>query len=121
MAAMTSGGGPSGGGQMPMMGQGHAGQGGGMQGGQPQQMIMTPGSGGPTTMMPSSGGSSGYHQSTAGHGPAGSAPGMASTTSSYQTTSVTVIPKSQLCKKCNKQPANPGRSWCQSCYVSNKS
>ena len=87
-----------------LMGQGQPIQGGGM-GGQ-QQMT----SGGPTAMP------SGYHQPPAG-------PRSASMATSYQASSVTVMSKGQpmtLCKVCQKQPANPGHTWCQTCYA-NKS
>ena len=81
-------------------GQPMGGSGGLSAGGQQQQMV----SPGPT----------GYHQQTA--------PGSASmAAASYQSQSVTVVSKGQaMCKKCQKQPANPGHAWCQSCYV-NKS
>ena len=121
----VSGGAPSGGQTVMVMGQGQPVQGGGgMMGGQQQQQqqqpMMTPaGPGGPTP--------SGYHHQlqTTGHGSSRSAPGMATT--SYQ--SITVLSKGQpvgtgaamtICKKCQKQPANPGHSWCQSCFI-NKS
>ena len=100
---MTSGGPTSG--QM-FMGQGQPiiGSGGGGAGGQ-QQMAS-----GPTPM------GTGYPQQTA---PGPASMGLAGT--SYQSQSVTVLSKGQtICKKCLKQPANPGRAWCQSCYI-NKS
>ena len=109
---------------MMLVGQGQPVQGGGMMGGQQQQPMMTPaGPGGTPAAMPPSG----YHHQlqTTGHGSGGSAPRMATT--SYQ--SITVMSKGQpvgtgaammMCKKCQKQPANPGHSWCQSCFV-NKS
>ena len=117
MAIMTSGGGPiaASGGQM-MMGQGQPviQQGGGMHGGYGQQQ-MTQGGGGPSAAgMPL--------QKTAGSGSTPQQSGMATT--SYQSSFITVT-KGQaapmtMCRKCQKMPANPGHSWCQSCYV-NKS
>lgn len=69
-------------------------------------------------------GMGGQQQQPAAPGPTNqTAPGSAASMSaaSYQSQSVTVVSKGQaMCKKCQKQPANPGRGWCQSCYI-NKS
>ena len=60
----------------------------------------------------------GGQQPTA-HVARGTGPGPATSTMAASYQSVTVLSQGQtMCKKCQKQPANPGYPWCQSCYSS---